>query len=92
MENVSGKDDKQLLKLNDGEIFYYSARPVEITNFLGAAVAVLQQYFITDSMGNSYKLYRTKEGNWYDMPDENRGKNKAVLMSLKHGLNQAAGN
>ncbi len=79
--------ENKLLGLQKGQRFYYTIQPIEITNFLGAAVAVLDEYSISDSAGNSYKLYRTKEGNFYYMPEENKGKNKFVLMSLKNGLN-----
>ncbi len=55
--------------LKDNSRFSYIIKQVEITNILGAAVAVLDEYFITSSAGENYKLYKTKEGNWYDISD-----------------------
>lgn len=73
--------------LNGNSRFSYTIKQVEITNTLGAAVAVLDEYFITNSDGESYKLYKTKEGNWYDVPEVNKGIDKGVLMGLKLGIN-----
>jgi hypothetical protein len=72
--------------LADNRRFSYTIKQVEITNILGAAVAVLDEYFITDSGGKNYKLYKTNEGNWYDIPDVNNGVDKGVLMALKLAL------
>jgi hypothetical protein len=72
--------------LADNSRFSYTIKQVEITNILGAAVAVLDEYFITDSAGETYKLYKTKEGNWYDLPEANKGVDNSVLMALKLGI------
>ncbi len=72
--------------LNDKSKFSYTKKQVEITNVLGAAVAVLDEYFITNSAGENYKLYKTKEGNWYDVPEANKGVDKGVLLGLKLGI------
>jgi hypothetical protein len=72
--------------LSDNSRFSYTIKQVEITNALGAAVAVLDEYFITDSAGENYKLYKTKEGNWYDVPEVNKGVDKSVLLGLKLGI------
>jgi len=72
--------------LSDNSRFSYSVKQVQITNILGAAVAVLDEYFITNSAGENYKLYKTKEGNWYDVPEANKGIDKGVLLRLKLGI------
>lgn len=72
--------------LDDGRHFSYTIRQVKITNALGAAVGVLDEYFITNSAGENYKLYKTSEGNWYDMPEANDGADKSILLSLKFGI------
>jgi hypothetical protein len=72
--------------LSDNSRLSYTIRQVEITNALGAAVAVLDEYFITNSAGANYKLYKTIEGNWYDMPEANDGADKSILLSLKFGI------
>lgn len=56
---------------------------MKITNILGAAVAVLDEYLITNFAGEVYKLYKTKEGNWYEVPEVNTGVEKSVLMGFK---------
>lgn len=66
--------------------FSYNIRQVEITNILGASVAILNEYFVANSAGESYKLYKTKEGNWYDMPEVNNGVDKNTLLELKLGI------
>jgi hypothetical protein len=73
--------------LGDNSYFTYTIKQVEITNILGAAVAVLDEYFITDSAGENYKLYLTKEGNWYDMEDANPDADNARLMEIKKAIN-----
>lgn len=72
--------------LGDKSRFTYTIKQVEITNILGAAVAVLDEYFITNSAGENYKLYKTKEGNWYDVAEVNKGVDKGVLLGLKLGI------
>ncbi len=41
-------------------------RTFEITNALGVIIAVLDEYFIINKDEDVFKLYKTKEGNWYD--------------------------
>jgi hypothetical protein len=72
--------------LGDNSRFTYTIKQVEITNILGAAVAILDEYFITNSAGENYKLYKTKEGNWYDVAEVNKGVDKGVLLRLKIGI------
>jgi hypothetical protein len=72
--------------LADNSRFSYTIKQVEIRNILGATVAILDEYFITDSAGAYYKLYKTNEGNWYDVPEANKGVNKSVLLGLKLGI------
>jgi hypothetical protein len=69
--------------LSNSERFSYKIKQVEITNILGAAVAVLDEYFVTNSVGENYTLYKTKEGNWYDVAEANKGVNKRILLALK---------
>jgi hypothetical protein len=69
--------------LSDNRRFSYTIKQVEITNILGAAVAVLDEYFITNSVGENYKLYKTNEGNWYDVEEANKGVDNTVISTLK---------
>ena len=84
---VQTEEIKEIV-LTDNRRFYYTVKQVEITNILGAAVAVLGEYSITNSTGEVYKLYKANEGNWYDVPDMNKGVNTSVLLALKFGIDK----
>jgi hypothetical protein len=83
--DIRTEEVKEII-LSDNSRFSYTIKQVEITNVLGSAVAALDEYFITNAAGENYKLYKTKEGNWYDVPDVNKGVDKGVLLGLKLGL------
>lgn len=80
-------EDIAALILRDGSQFSYTIKQVEVTNILGATVAVLDEYFITNAAGENHKLYKTKEGNWYDMEDANPDADNARLMQIKKAIN-----
>lgn len=86
MEKDLVSAEKKRIILEDGREFFYTIKQVEITNALGATVAVLDEYFITDSAGDNYKLYKTNEGNWYDVPEVNKRVDNSVLMGLKTAI------
>jgi hypothetical protein len=86
MEMEIKREEIKKIVLGDNSRFSYTLKQVEITNILGAAVAVLDEYFITSSNGDIYKLYKTKEGNWYDVPEVNKGVDNSVLLDLKLGI------
>ncbi len=69
--------------LSNNERFSYTIKQVEKTNILGAAVAVLDEYFMTNSGGESYKLYKTKERSWHEMAEQNISMHKGILMKFK---------
>jgi len=73
--------------LEDNSQFYYTIKPYELTNALGNIIAVLQEYNFTKKDDNggqfSCKLYRTKEGNWYDIEEANTTGNTTILRALK---------
>jgi len=73
--------------LEDNRQFFYTSKPVEITNALGAVIAILKEYSISNTFGENYKLYKTKEGNWYDIAEANPIVDNSVLMSLKFSIN-----
>lgn len=79
--------EKRQIILEDDRRYFYTIKPVEITNSLSTSVAVLDEYFITNSGGETCKLYKTKGGNWYDVPDTNNGVDKSVLLALKLKIN-----
>jgi hypothetical protein len=75
------------ITLEDNSQFYYTINPYELTNTLGNIVAVLQEYNFTkkDDNNESFccKLYKTEEGNWYDITAEKNTENSALLRALK---------
>ena len=81
------------INLEDNSQFYYTISPYELTNALGNIIAVLQEYNFTKKGNNneqfSCKLYRTKEGNWYNIHDENIAVEKGVLLALKLAIDNA---
>ena len=76
--------------LEDNSQFYYSIKPYELTNALGNIIAILQEYNFTkkdDNNGQSFcKLYRTKEGNWYDIEEAKIVAEKSILRMLKSAI------
>jgi hypothetical protein len=86
MENALIEMGNQIF-LEDGGHYFYTVKPVEIRNILGASIAILDEYIVTNSTGEIYKLYKTKEGNWYDMPEANSQSAKPVLLALKLAIN-----
>lgn len=78
------------ITLEDDSQFYYTIKPYELTNALGNIIAVLQEYNFTkkdDNIGQfSCKLYRTKEGNWYDIEEAKIVTEKGILRLLKSAI------
>ena len=69
---------KAPLILEDKSQYYYSIKPFKICNSLGAVMATLLEYSISNNTSQNYKLYKTKEGNWYDIPEANPASEKAL--------------
>ena len=78
------------ITLEDNSQFYYTITPYELINALGNFIAILQQYNFTKKDDNggqfSCKLYRTKEGNWYDIEEAKIGAEKTFLRMLKSAI------
>ena len=76
--------------LEDGCVFYYSISPYELKNALGHNIAVLQEYNFAkkgdESGQSSCKLYKTKDGNWYDFDDAKATVEKGTLRLLKSAI------
>ena len=76
--------------LEDNSQFYYTKIPYELTNALGSIIADLQEYNFTKKDDNdgqfSCKLYKTKEGNWYDFEDAKTTVEKGILRLLKSAI------
>jgi hypothetical protein len=78
------------ITLEDNSQFYYTISPYELTNALGNIIAILQEYNFTKKDDNntqfSCKLYRTKEGNWYDIEGAKIVAEKGILRLLKSAI------
>ena len=83
MEMEIKREEISQIVLPDSSRFSYTIKQVEITNILGAVIAVLDEYSITNTEGEKYKLFKTKESSWYDVSDVNKGVDKSVLLGLK---------
>ena len=84
------------ITLEDNSQFYYTITPYELTNALGNIIAVLQEYSFTKKDNNngqfSCKLYKTKEGNWYDIEEAKILTEKGILRMLKSAIDAKENN
>ena len=75
------------IKLEDGTEYFFTTKPFELTNTLGQTVAVLQEYHFTkkgiEQEPFEIKLYKTKDGNWYDKDELPSANTYPVLRALK---------
>ena len=79
--------------LEGGGHYFYAIQPFEMKNMLGAVVAVLDEYLFTKSeTSETFKLYRTKEGNWYEISISVPVENVPVLRELKTVINMMEAN
>ena len=76
--------------LEDNSQFYYTISPYELINALGSIITVLQEYNFTKKGDNNgqftCKLYRTKEGYWYDIEEAKIVTEKSILRMLKSAI------
>ena len=81
--------------LENGASYYYYIKPYELINALGSVVAVLQEYTFsnadeTNEQGNC-TLYKTKEGNWYDVAESRIVVEKNIVRMLKTAIDKKEG-
>jgi len=78
------------ITLEDKSQFYYTKQPYELMNALGVAIAHLQEYsFTKKEPANelfSCNLYRTKDGNWYDIEEAKTAGEKTIIRMLKSAI------
>ena len=82
------------ITIEDNSQYYYTISSYELTNALGSTIAVLQEYnFTQKDVPNPFtcKLYKTKEGNWYDI-DEIKIDEKKILRMLKSAIDTKENN
>ena len=78
------------ITIQDDEQYAYSVSPYEMANALGNVIAILQEYTFTRMDDNSepqpYKLYKTKEGNWYEINPAAPSLEKNMVRKLKTAI------
>jgi len=57
--------------VKDGNKYFYTISSYNAENPLGVIKATLKQYTLYDSENLLGKLYKTDDGNWYDLPMTN---------------------
>lgn len=76
--------------IHDTELYSYSVSSYEMTNALGQIIAILQEYNIIKVEGNTelkpHKLYKTKEGNWYEINPSAPSLENNILRKLKTAI------
>jgi hypothetical protein len=72
----------------NGLVYNYTIQDAEITNALGAVMAILTEYKLSGTAGDSISLYRTKEGNWYDMKQSDSPFKNAIMAALKTTIDE----
>ena len=81
------------ITLEDKSQYYYTIRPYEFTNALGVVIANLQEYAFTKKEPAdapfSCTLYRTKDGNWYDIEEASGANEKTIIRMLKSAIDVA---
>lgn len=85
LKNVFGKE----LVLDNGDCYLYTIQPYEMKNVLGTVVALLDEYsFTKKGTSEAFKLYRTKEGNWYEINQPEPLQESARVSALKFAVSK----
>ncbi len=83
LRNVFGKE----LILDNGNCYLYTIQPYQMKNVLGAEVALLNEYsFTRKSTSETFKLYRTKEGNWYNLDENTDTTQTQLFLEIKTAI------
>ncbi|MBR2647886.1 MAG: hypothetical protein ACRCSM_02735 [Sediminibacterium sp.] len=83
LKNVFGKE----LILDNGNCYLYTIQPYEMKNVLGAVVALLDEYsFTKKGTSETFKLYRTKEGNWYNLGENTDTAQTQLFLEIKTAI------
>lgn len=86
-ENPGSIITSQQVSVN-GLLYSYIIQDAQITNALGAVIATLTEYKLSGSAGDSISLYKTSEGNWYDMKQADSLFKNAIMVALKTAIDQ----
>lgn len=83
MKTTAANPPFQQFTLDNDNTWFYSVQPCEIKNALGAVVATLDEYLVNNVRGEIYKMYKTPEGFWFDIPGANPVEKGVLLRTLK---------
>lgn len=76
--------------LEDNSQYFYSVHPFELKNSLGTVAAILREFVFVKSGDEtgcfSYRLYKTKDGNWYDITNLKSAVDYNILRLLKTAM------
>lgn len=72
----------------NGLQYTYTVQPFELTNALGTVVATLTEYKLTGSAGHTMSLYKTKDGNWYEIKQSDSPLKNALITALKSAIDR----
>ena len=86
-ENPGSIITSQQVAVN-GLFYTYTIQDAAITNALGTVIATLTEYKLTGSAGDTISLFRTTEGNWYDMKQSDSPFKNAIMAALKTAIDQ----
>ncbi len=87
MNKTPGSITNQQVSVN-GLLYSYTIQDAQITNALGTVIATLTEYKLTGSAGDLISLYRTHEGNWYDLKQSDSPFKNAIMVALKTAIDQ----
>lgn len=80
----------KVITVRDGSQYFYTTATFNAANPLGIVKATLVEYALFNN-GNTgdpvCKLYKTNDGNWYDLPSEN-ALNATQTVSLKRAIDE----
>jgi hypothetical protein len=72
----------------NGLQYRYSIRDTELCNPLETVMATLKEYSLSGSAGDQFTLYKTTEGNWYDIKASESPFKHAIAVALKTAIDQ----
>ncbi len=77
------------LNVENGGTYFYSTQPYEVKNALGSVIAVVTEYTINKKGSTeTFRLYRTKDGNWYDVEGSINAMPNETIASIKLAIDK----
>lgn len=80
------------ITLQDGSVYFYTVQPFELTNALDNSITILTEYsFFKPENSLSHKLYKTKDGYWYEIGGAYSAKEYSIMRALKLAIDAQEG-